>query len=82
MSIRTATLIVVDIKFVISFPLGEFILTGWHFASSQNRTGGVIVIVRVLMITSLVMDRLFEARSGQTKDYKIGIKRLVDWESG
>jgi hypothetical protein len=35
----------------------------------RNRIGGVMVSV----ITSSAVDRGFEPRSGQTKDYKIGI---------
>jgi hypothetical protein len=35
----------------------------------QNRIGGVIISV----LTSSAVDRGFEPRSGQTKDYKIGI---------
>jgi hypothetical protein len=36
---------------------------------SPNRIGGVMVT----MLASSVVDREFESRSGQTKDYKIGI---------
>ena len=35
----------------------------------QNRIGGVIISV----LASSAVDRGFEPRSGQTKDYKIGI---------
>jgi hypothetical protein len=35
----------------------------------ENRIGGIMVSV----ITSSAVDRGFEPRSGQTKDYKIGI---------
>jgi hypothetical protein len=35
----------------------------------RNRIGGVIVSV----LASSAVDRGFEARSGQTRDYKIGI---------
>jgi hypothetical protein len=34
-----------------------------------NRIGGVMVS----MLTSSALDRVFEQRSGQTKDFKIGI---------
>ena len=36
---------------------------------NRNRTGGVIV----RMLASSALDRGFEPRSGQTKDYTIGI---------
>ena len=35
----------------------------------QNRIGGIIISV----LASSAVDRGFEPRSGQTKDYKIGI---------
>ena len=40
----------------------------------KNRTGGVMV----RMLASSVVDRGFEPRSGQTKDYTIGIWWLSD----
>ena len=39
-----------------------------------NRIGGVMVSV----LASSVVDRGFEPRSGQTKDYKIGIRYFSD----
>ena len=41
----------------------------YHSSSSKNRTGGVMVSV----LASSVVDRGFDPRSGQTKDYEIGI---------
>ena len=40
-----------------------------------NRIGGVMVIV---LVSSAVLDRGFEPRSGQTKDYKIDICGFPD----
>jgi hypothetical protein len=46
------------------------ILTGHPFFSrNKNRIGGVMVS----MLASGAVDRRYEPRSGQTKDYKIGI---------
>ena len=40
-----------------------------YYSIHHNRIGGIIVS----MLTSSAVDRGFEPRSGQTKDYKIGI---------
>jgi hypothetical protein len=40
-----------------------------HFLPQKNRFGGVMVCV----LSSSVVDREFEPRSGQTKNYKIGM---------
>ena len=40
-----------------------------YYLIHHNRIGGVIIIV----LASSAVDRGFELRSGQTKDYKIGI---------
>ena len=40
-----------------------------HISLNMNRIGGV----KVSVLASSVVDRGFELRSGQTKDYKIGI---------
>ena len=40
-----------------------------HFLPQKNRFGGAMVCV----LSSSVVDREFEPRSGQTKNYKIGM---------
>ena len=42
---------------------------GFHLSSTLNRVGGVMVSV----LSSSAVDREFEPRSGQNKDYEIGI---------
>ena len=48
------------------FNAGSFTV---YFQTDKNRIGGIMVSV----LTSSVVDHGFEPRSGQTKDYKIGI---------
>ena len=48
---------------------GQGISSFLHFSNLINRIGGIMVSV----LTSSAVDRGFETRSGQTKDYKIGI---------
>jgi hypothetical protein len=70
-------------------PKGGNNLIGWFlvFSTNFNCIGGVIVS----MLASIAVGCGFEPRSGQTKDYKIGIccfsakqkeQRLVGSESG
>ena len=62
---------------VCKIPYGTFVYTltsGWNknqylLNMSWNRTSGVMVSV----LASRAVDRGFESRSGQTKDYNIGI---------
>jgi hypothetical protein len=44
-----------------------------RFSFYVNRIGGVMVSVLASSVVDRVVDRGFESRSGQTKDYKIGI---------
>jgi hypothetical protein len=54
----------------------ELPLNYMHFSISGNRfDAGVMVSV----LASSVVDRVFESRSGQTKDYEIGICFLFEY---
>ena len=55
--------------YIYVFLFGHYIVTKVHLSQVSPRIGRVMVSVLV----SIVVDRGFEPRSGQTKDYQIGI---------
>ena len=54
---------------IISLFVSLVVISICHFRFIWNHIGGVMVSV----LTSCAVDRGFEPRSGQTKDFKIGI---------